>query len=78
MRGRAVSDPVVRIMPVNDPAILRELAALIEQRKARARPVARLSDAKLAELAQMVTDGQVPTLGWWRRALKASDRRGIA
>ena len=33
-------------------------------------PIARkrLSEAKLEELAEMLTHSKIPTIGWWRRA----------
>jgi hypothetical protein len=68
-----VTAPVVRTMPTTDPATLRELAAIIEHRQTRLR--ARLSAEKLEELADMVMAGRTPTIGWWRRALAASERK---
>ena len=70
-------DPVVRIVGVSNPATLRELAALIERRRP-ARPRARLSDEKLAELEDMVCSGKTPTVGWWRRALVVDERMATA
>jgi hypothetical protein len=60
-------DTVGRVLPVNDPATLRELAAVIERR--RPRPHVRLSAERLDELADMALHGTRPTVGWWRRAL---------
>ncbi len=61
----------VRIVPVNDPATLHALAALIEARTAQRAPVAGLSEEKLGELGDMVMAGDTPTIGWWRRALES-------
>jgi hypothetical protein len=69
-RKRAVQR--FELVPVRDPAVLRELAWLIEHRNPRPSAVAALSDAKQDELLAMLVDGKVPTIGWWRRAREAS------
>jgi hypothetical protein len=71
-RGKGPEPVVVRVVPVSDPATLRHLAAAIEMQDPRRRAVVRLSDEKLAELADMVSAGQSPTVGWWSRAMAAS------
>jgi hypothetical protein len=59
-------------MPSMSPAVLRELAAIIEAREPRRRAIAALSPEKLEELADMLIAGKRPTVGWWQRARAAS------
>jgi hypothetical protein len=63
----------VRVLPVSDPRILRELAALLEERepnRAGSTQARRSLDLdSLKELADMLGAGKHPTIGWWRRHL---------
>jgi hypothetical protein len=60
-------------VPSTSPEILRELAALLEDRqpnRAGSRRARRsLSPEALEELADMLAAGKRPTVGWWRRHL---------
>ena len=48
---------------------LRHLVALREAESPGTIARKRLSEAKLEELAEMLTTGnRIPTIGWWRRA----------
>ena len=55
-----------------DPAVLRELAWLLEHQNGRTRGFV---DPKRAatELAAILERGGTPTIGWWRRNLRARD-----
>jgi hypothetical protein len=69
----------VCLVPVSDPRILRELAALLEERelnRAGSMQARRSLDPdSLKELADMLGAGKRPTIGWWQRALAASERK---
>jgi hypothetical protein len=49
-------------------SVLRELAAIAEQReqKQRSAPWQQLAPEAFDEALHMITDGQRPALGWWR------------
>jgi hypothetical protein len=74
-------------LPVADtatPRTLRELAAIIEwrqepwrQRMARARELG-IGAGDLDRLADMRAAQDVPTVGWWRRALHVDERLAAA
>ena len=49
-----------------DPAVLRELAFLLDQDPTRARHFVNPTQAA-AELAEILDRGATPTIGWWRR-----------
>jgi len=61
------SRPTRRFLAFLDPATLRELAYLIERR----RGARRFDDPAAAadEIAEMLVQGTVPALGWYRRHL---------
>jgi hypothetical protein len=63
------------MVPVRDPATLSELAHLLRRREAAERPIAQLGAEKLDELCEMISRGDVPTIGWWRRALRTDERQ---
>jgi hypothetical protein len=50
------------------PTDLRDLAAAMEMETPRMVARRRLSDDSIEELAEMLTTGKWPTIGWWRRA----------
>jgi len=58
-----------------DPAVLRELAWLVEHRSGRVRVFV---DPKRAagELAAILDRGGTPTIGWWARNLGVRDSAG--
>ena len=56
-----------------DPAVLRELACLLEHRNGRMRTFVDPKRAA-AELAAILDRGGTPTIGWWKRNLRARDR----
>ena len=66
------SSPVARLLAALDPATLRELASLLEER----RPLRSIADPEqaAAELAEMLGRGATPTIGWWRRHLAGPGR----
>jgi hypothetical protein len=49
------------------PDTLRQLASLMEAQKPGTAARRRLSEASIDELAEMLTTGRKPTVGWWRR-----------
>jgi hypothetical protein len=51
-----------------DADTLRQLASLKEAELPRGVARRNLSQASADELATMLTDGKVPTIGWWQRA----------
>jgi len=57
-----------------DPGHLRDLAALIEAQSPEARARARLTDEGKAELFELLSRGDRPTIGWWRRHLPRTDK----
>jgi len=52
-----------------DPGHLRDLAAVIEAQSPEARARARLTDEGKAELFELLSRGDRPTCGWWKRHL---------
>jgi hypothetical protein len=70
--GYSAEETTARILPSTSPQVLRELAALIEEREPSRRARQSLSPDKLDELADMLLRGKRPTIGWWQRALAAS------
>jgi hypothetical protein len=72
-RGHADSTSGVertpRPLPSTSPAVLRELAALIEARDPARQARQSLSPESLEELADMLLEHKRPTLRWWRRHL---------
>ncbi len=52
-----------------DPGHLRDLAAAIEAQSPEARARARLTDEGKAELFALLSRGDRPTIGWWKRHL---------
>jgi hypothetical protein len=53
-----------------DPTVLRELAWLLEHRQGRTRRF--VDPARAAtELGEILERGGTPTIGWWRRNLRA-------
>ena len=50
-----------------DPAMLRELASLVEQQSPEMRARQRLDEEGREALFQMLLLGKRPTVGWWRR-----------
>ncbi len=53
-----------------DPAVLRELAWLLEHRHGQTRRFVDPAQAA-GELAEILGRGGTPTIGWWRRNLRA-------
>jgi hypothetical protein len=51
---------------------LRYLASLMEDERPGMIARARLSDASIEELAEMLTAGRTPTIGWWSRNSEAA------
>ena len=51
---------------------LRHLASLMEAESPGLVARSRLDDASVEELAEMLTSGRKPTLGWWRRHSEAA------
>ena len=47
---------------------LRHLAGIMEANRPGRIARRRLSEASRDELAEMLVDGRIPTIGWWRRA----------
>jgi len=68
----AVGTHTPRFLRHVDPAVLRELAWLLEHQNGRTRGFV---DPKRAatELAAILERGGIPTIGWWRRNLRARD-----
>jgi hypothetical protein len=65
MTGDVVRGSFVRL-----PAgVLRELAALAEQRELEGNPWRQLNDPAADEALAMITQGVRPALGWWRTHL---------
>lgn len=64
-----------RFLQQLDPAVLRELAWLLEHRNGRVKTFVDPKRAA-AELADILDRGGTPTIGWWKRNLRARDRGG--
>lgn len=71
----AVGTHLPRFLRHVDPAVLRELAWLLEHRNGRMRTFVDPKRAA-AELADILDRGGTPTIGWWKRNLRARDRGG--
>jgi hypothetical protein len=66
--------PRLSFLRLLDPATLRGLASLIEDRGPQRRPL-RDPEASAQALAEMLEQGATPTIGWWRRQFAPTEDR---